>query len=289
MERAMWKRAAAAALLAACLLLGACANAGGAGEPRQRGYDCRVVYDALGGTINLLERRETYYNPGSCLYEPKGSANMLVMPVRAGYMLAGWYSAVQESADADGNTFYSFLAEDRWDFAFDRVEGDLTLYARWIPFGTADYVDAATGEVLFSKRIAEDSPVSPLSNAVLSMFMPAGSSMLGYYADAACTEPYEFVQGAVSALLPAEREVYETIAAAHPDALRLLDAREAYEPKAGETLLYLSGFQAVLSGADAAALVRRERSAMFEAAVADYEAAAASQRIYIRFGAAGDA
>jgi uncharacterized repeat protein (TIGR02543 family) len=104
-----------------------------------------VTYDALGGMVNAREVRKTYYLPNSYVFEPSGSSNMLVEPTRDGYILAGWYTAKTDQPTENGEE-YTFSADDRWDFYLDRVQGDMTLYARWLPRGRVDYVDADTAK-----------------------------------------------------------------------------------------------------------------------------------------------
>src|SRR5690606_28330185 len=114
-------------------------------------------------------------------------------PVNDGYILTGWYTAKEDIVDNDGNTTgYSFKAEDRWDFDEDRVQGNLTLYARWIPQGKVSYVDASTGEVKFSKNITYDSPIQKLSGAIENLIAKDGYTFYGYFSDKECTMPYDF-------------------------------------------------------------------------------------------------
>ena len=159
-------------VITASLLLSSCGISDEGVDPASWGYDCTVIYDALGGTVNSREIRETYYMNNSYLFKPAGTTNMLIEPVRDGYILAGWYTAKEDVKDQDGNVIgYSFRAEDRWDFDEDRVQGDMTLYARWIPQGKVQYVDIDTGEVVFTKNITADflTPIQPLSGAAESL------------------------------------------------------------------------------------------------------------------------
>ncbi len=110
------------------LLLASCTRMGHAIDPGDWGFESCVIYDAMGGSINTREKRETYYLPNSYLFEPAGTTNMLIKPVRDGYILAGWYTAKSDIVDEKGQIVgYDFRAEDRWDFVQDRVQGDMTL------------------------------------------------------------------------------------------------------------------------------------------------------------------
>ncbi|HBG35719.1 MAG TPA: hypothetical protein DDW88_01450, partial [Treponema sp.] len=84
-------------------------------DPVELGFSCAVYYNALGGTVNKREIRETYYEPGSFLFMPSGTSNMLIEPIREGYILAGWYKAKTDILDENGKVIaYDFKAEDRW-------------------------------------------------------------------------------------------------------------------------------------------------------------------------------
>ena len=192
-----------------CIFMAACSATDGAADPGLWGYNCTVTYDALGGVVNAREIRTTYYLPNSYVFEPSGTSDMLVEPSRDGYILAGWYTAKTDSTD--GVTEYDFLPTDRWDFNLDRVQDDMTLYARWLPRGKVDYIDADTGEVLFTKNITSESPIQPLSNSVLQLNAPEGTTLDGYYADAACTQAYDFDSYMHVEPNPTEAQLYEKL------------------------------------------------------------------------------
>lgn len=177
--------------LACSLGLSACTVSGEAADPSVWGYDKKISYDALGGVVNAREVRTTYYLPNSYVFEPSGSSGMLVAPARDGYVLAGWYTA-KSDAQAGSAEEYFFADTDRWDFYTDRVQEDTTLYARWLPRGKVSYLNADTGEVVFTKNITQDSPIQQLSPSILTLNTPAGTTFEGYYADPECTTPYDF-------------------------------------------------------------------------------------------------
>ena len=110
------------------------------------------------------------------------------------YVLAGWYKAKQDVVQDGEVVGYEFKAEDRWDFAFDRVTEDITLYARWIPQAVVQYIDVDTDEVLFDQNITGDSPVQELSSAVMTLIKPSGTTFLGYFTDKTLTSKYDFWQ-----------------------------------------------------------------------------------------------
>ena len=157
----------------------------------------------------------------SYLFKPSGSTNMLIQPVKDGHILAGWYTAKEDIKDANGNIIgYSFKAEDRWDFDEDRVQEDMTLYARWIPQGKIDYVDASTDNVMFSKNISEESAVQELSSAAEMLIAKSGYTFEGYYADKALTTPYDFSEYIHAELIPSNEEIYEQLHAEFRTILR---------------------------------------------------------------------
>lgn len=69
-----------------------------------------VTFDSRGGTDVTMQKVQH----GEYLPEPEP-------PTREGYVFSGWYK--DPSYDM------------QWDFSSDRVEGELTLYARWQPAG----------------------------------------------------------------------------------------------------------------------------------------------------------
>lgn len=206
-----------ACLMLTCILCTGCSRMGEATDPSTWGYNCKVIYDVLGGKINSLGIRTTYYQPGSLLFAPTGTTNMLVQPVKDGYLLAGWYTH-KEDVEKDGKVVdYRFNSQDRWDFNTDRVQGDMTLYARWIKQGEIRYKDCETGEQLFAKPITSKSSVQPLSSATLSLIAKPGYSMEGYFKDQSATEEYSFSDYQHSELLPEEKDLYETLQKEFPE------------------------------------------------------------------------
>ncbi len=208
-----------------------CSRIGGAIDPREWGFDSQVTYHALGGKINTKEIRETYYEKGSLLFEPRGTTNMLIRPVKDGYLLAGWYRGPDEpTLDENGQPVIEFKAEDRWDFSVDRVEESMTLYARWIQQGVVEYVDSETEKVMFSKNITADSPVQPLTPAALRLVDKAGYTMEGYYEDKEVTIPYDFTQYEHGELIPSDKELYDKLYEEFPDALAIYEGEEELPP-----------------------------------------------------------
>lgn len=281
-------------VLVCAVLFSACMRSDAGIDPGDWGYDCCVTYDALGGIINSREMREVYYMNNSYLFQPSGTTNMLVEPVKDGYILAGWYTAKEDATDAEGNTVYQFSAEDRWDFDEDRIQENLTLYARWIPQGKVNYVNADTGEVVFSKNLTADSPVQELSAATLNLSTPKGYSFAGYYADAACTIPYDFTQYEHVELLLENEQIYAKLAERFP---QYFEAAEYVAPEAAEegeeqaastedtSYLYINkaGYRLLTDDPAALAEIRTYKDQIIEEAIEQYQANTASQVVYIKF------
>lgn len=203
--------------LSLSLLLNACGNVGEAADPAQWGYTAAVTYHAMGGIINQREVRQTSYMPNSLVFRPSGTTNMLVDPMKEGSVLAGWYTAYSETVDEDGNTVYDFDAQDRWDFNVDRVQEEMTLYARWVDVARGQYVDPEANEVVFEKNLTATSPLQELSGAVSSLIAKPGYTLVGYYADPELIEEYDFSSYEYRALLPTDRELYDQLAEEFPE------------------------------------------------------------------------
>lgn len=280
--------------LVVVMLLGACSGRETSIDPGAWGYDCVVTYDALGGTVNQRGVRTTYYMKNSYLFAPAGTTNMLIEPVRDGYALAGWYVAKEDIVDANGEvTGYAFKAEDRWDFDEDRVQEDMTLYARWIPRGHVDYVDATTGAVMFSKNLSADSAVQELTGATESLIHKDGYTFLGYYEDEALTTPYDFSVYVFSELIPTKQDVYDILAEEFPS---LFTAVEYVEPEKTEddeegveeiidtSDLFINKLGYELDATEEErAMIRARKDEIFENAIHDYEQNSGQITVYLKY------
>lgn len=194
----------------------ACTRIGADLDPATLGYEVEVTYNALGGLINQREIRNTNYAQNSLLFEPRGSSNLLVEPIKLGYTLAGWYTDAKEITNENGETEYEFDAQDRWDFKVDRVQENTTLYARWVNQATANYIDSETEEVLFSKDLTPSSPFSPLSNAIMKLIGSEDKTFVGYF-DENLEEEINFDNYEYTPLLPSEEVLYNMLAEEFPE------------------------------------------------------------------------
>jgi len=278
-------------LLIAIPFIAACSNMGNAIDPGDWHYDCVVIYDSLGGLINSREVRETYYMKNSYVFKPSGTTNMLIEPVKDGYILAGWYTAKEDILDKDGKiTGYSFRAEDRWDFDEDRVQGDITLYARWIPQGKVEYVDASTGEVKFSKNITADSPVQKLSSAAVNLISKNGYTFYDYYSDKECTMPYDFSEYLHSELILSNDKIYKQLYEEFPEYFRKLEYIEPAESDDGgiekdTSDLYINklGYEIVTDDATIRQKIRARKDEIIENSIKSYEENTAGKTVYLKY------
>jgi hypothetical protein len=278
-------------IIAGSLLLSSCGIGDEAVDPASWGYDCTVIYDALGGVVNSREVRETFYMTNSYLFKPSGSTNMLIEPVKDGYLLAGWYTAKEDIVDSEGKVIgYSFKAEDRWDFDEDRVQEDMTLYARWVPQGRVLYVDADTEEVMFTKNITGDSPIQPLSGAAENLIAKTGYTLRGYYADPAGTIPYDFTEYVHQELIPSNKEVYDKLYEQFPQYFKKIKYVEPSEdeeanPDEDTSQLFINKLGYEITTDDPAVLkqIRQYKDRIYEEAITYYTENAADNIVYLKY------
>ena len=272
------------------LFLSACSVTGQAADPGDWGFSCLVTYNALGGVVNNREVRETYCMKNSYLFKPAGTTNMLIEPVRDGYVLAGWYTAKEDlPAGEDGAAGYAFQAADRWDFFEDRVQEDMTLYARWIPRGRVNYTDPDTDEIKFSKNITSDEAIQPLSSAAEQLIAKPGMTFDGYYADRELTQPFRFNEYVHKELIPTNQEVYDQLFEMFPAYFERIDfeepVKEELESQLDTSDLHINrlGYSITADDPEARAEIRRAKDQIYEEAIDYYTANTANKTIYLKY------
>lgn len=277
-------------LIAGMIIMSACSIKDNAVNPSDWDYDCTVVYDALGGTINSRGIRETYYMKNSYVFKPSGTTNMLIEPVKDGYVLAGWYTAKEDIKDSNGNvTGYSFKPEDRWDFDEDKVQGDMTLYARWIPQGRVEYIDAENGNVMFAKNITENSPVQELSGAAQTLIAKKGYTFSGYYYDSSCTIPYDFSQYTHKALIPSNEVIFSQLYEEFPQFFKKVEyvepsTQEGNAESANPDLFINKlGYELTTDNESDRAKIRERKDQLYDEAIDYYVSNTADKRIYMKY------
>jgi len=87
--------------------------------------DCVVSFQTNGGG----EIADQIVQFGEKILQPEN-------PVREGYELEGWYTDIHLT--------------DLWDFEEDKVEGNMSLYAKWVEADTTDVVVDQTGRTIHS-------------------------------------------------------------------------------------------------------------------------------------------
>ncbi|NMA96434.1 MAG: InlB B-repeat-containing protein, partial [Clostridiales bacterium] len=225
----------------------------------------------------------------SYLFKPSGTTNMLIEPVKDEYVLAGWYTDKEEIKDSSGEvTGYSFKAEDRWDFDEDRVQEDMTLYARWVPQARVDYVDAITGEVMFSKNITKDSAIQPLSAAVENLIAKEGHSFEGYYEDEALTTPYDFSGYEHQDLIIDNSYIYAMLYDEFPNYIKKVKyegpSEEDLESELDTSDLYINklGYEIVEDEA-ARKKIRKRKDEIYDEYINSYIENTANRVVYLKY------
>lgn len=167
-------------------------------HPTEQGYPYAVTYDCLGGHINQMEVRTVFFAENSLLYQPSGTAGMLVEPKNGEKTLLGWYTDYTKEETMNG-VVYHFDEDNRWEFDSNRVnlgvapEEKLTLYARWAENPTIHFLDSQNpeGESLLRWVINVGNTISRPTSAEPTK---SGFTLLDYYSDVQCTTKYEFGQ-----------------------------------------------------------------------------------------------
>lgn len=278
-------------LIASILLLSACSFKDNAVNPGDWDYNCTVVYNALGGTINSREIRETFYMKNSYVFKPAGTTNMLIEPVKDGYVLSGWYTAKEDITDKNGNIIgYSFKPEDRWDFDEDRVQDNMTLYARWVPQGKVEYIDVDTKTVMFSKNITTNSPIQELSSAAEKLISKPGYSFFGYFEDSACTITYDFSQYTHQSLIPSNEEIYAMLYEEFPQYFKKVeyvkpDEKSETNTEGDTSDLFINklGYEIITNNEADRARIRARKNEIYEEAIKNYVENTADKVVYLKY------
>ncbi len=276
-----------AVVLVCAVFLSSCTAKDESVDPGTWGYERTVIYNALGGVVNAREVRTTYYLDNSYVFEPSGSTGMLVSPARDGYIMAGWYKEVGDPV-GEGAEEYSFDGQQRWDFYTDRVQDDMTLYARWIPRGKISYLDADTGETLFEKNITKESPIQELSASVLTLSAPGGMTFEGYYSDKDATIPYDFSSYVHVEPIPTQAWIYGRLHEMYPQYLERIEYEEKeIDPESTEdtSWLFLNrlGYGLTAEGEAALDELAVAKNTLVEENIQGYLANTAERVVYLKF------
>lgn len=195
--------------------LAGCVSEDSDDQIRRDGYNHVVAYDCQGGKIGNYEVRRNYYQNKSYLIQPGLLPSKLPAPIRYGYTLLGWTpfrTTVKEPVyETDENGVQTEVEPgiyeygDYWDFQVMRFDSDwdyikdqvviteeneiltytLTLYAEWREkcFYTIHGGDEPVLVYVEDGGIIEKPNLPPEKE---------GYSLVGYFADPECTQPFVF-------------------------------------------------------------------------------------------------
>lgn len=147
-------------------------------DSANKGLTCRVTYDFGEGALEGKNSLLYLVAPGSPVPElgVTETKPAVKAPTYTGHRIAGYY--VKE---ADGT-------EREWNFATDRVTGDITLYVRWKQNYSVRVVYGEQGELSYTLSVTSD-------DHVMNSFREAeweGHTFYGFYSDAAFENPITF-------------------------------------------------------------------------------------------------
>lgn len=144
-----------------------------------------ATFELNGGKMDLkstsVDSSINYaYDPGSHIIDPT-CKDWNYKLTRPGYLFTGWYT----SAECREN--------EKWDFATGTITKDMTLYAGWekeIVFSfSVCYVDGETTQTLGQYKVSAGDKFDDYRKFANKR---DDFTAVGYYADAACTTPWDF-------------------------------------------------------------------------------------------------
>lgn len=147
-------------------------------ESAKKGLTCRVTYDFGEGSWEGKNTALYLVSPGAPLPEP-GSASSkpaTKLPALAGYRVAGYYVKNDDGTERD------------WNFATDRVGGDMTLYVRWKPSYSIKVLYGDSQELSYTLSVTSD-------DHKMTAFREVdweGHTLYGFYEDPAFEHPITF-------------------------------------------------------------------------------------------------
>lgn len=166
----------------ACLSILCLTSCGGKGdvfkESADKGLTCRVTYNFGNGTLEGKNSALYLIAPGALIPEPGVTPTKpeTKLPTLSGYRVTGYYVKNEDGTERD------------WNFATDRVSGDITLYARWKPEYTVRVLYGEEQELSYTLAVTSDDLVM---NGFREMDW-TGHTFFGFYSDPAFEEPITF-------------------------------------------------------------------------------------------------
>ena len=157
----------------------------------EMGYNIIVKYDFNGGlNSDSLGQVIIRVRAGSKIPEPGGSGASFGAPSKAKCSIRGFYTGTET---ADGINY----SNNKWDFSKDTVTENITLYALWWDNFTVNvHCDDGEADRVVEYPISRNTETGE-SDLVYAQYFSATSlgmsnrTIVGYYADAACSEDKE--------------------------------------------------------------------------------------------------
>ena len=159
----------------------------------EREFDHRVTFNYNYGKLDV-ECPEQYLgvkDGGKVAIMPGNNENFKLYEV-PGYYLEGWYlpKTSESGAPLTDEASGMVLLDRKWNFGTDTVSGDMTLYARLIHQSVLSFRDVDTGEVV--STIKGNPGTSRQEPSTTLAPKKDGHTLLGYFTDEACTQPFAF-------------------------------------------------------------------------------------------------
>ncbi len=166
-----------ACLLIPCLV--ACGKNGDVFESSaKKGLTCKVTYDFGDGVLEGKNSQLYLVAPDSLLPEPgvTSAKPATKAPILAGYRIVGYFVKDEQGT------------ERQWNFATDRVTGDMTLYVKWKPDYNVRVVYGDNGEHSYVLKVtSEDYKMSAFREVEWE-----GHTFYGFYTDPEFQNPITF-------------------------------------------------------------------------------------------------
>lgn len=147
-----------------------------------------ATFDLNGGKLDtrtsLVDTQINYaYEPDALILDPTENADKKLgyTVSRAGYIFTGWYTSKE------------CLPEEKWDFTTGKItEEKLTLFAGWQKKTVYTYsVCYMNGEELITQGVYSVEAGAKFDDYLKYANKRTGYTAFGYYADAACTTPWD--------------------------------------------------------------------------------------------------
>ncbi len=177
-------------------------------------HNCVVIVHANGGQMNNLEVRTFNMQEGATIPLPSDTS-AIPSPAREKHTLLGFYRVeLDENNNIVRGEDGEIVWGEKWDFQWDRLEGNVNIAAKWERNVTYEFVK---GNLYGGEALGEDFAFSNQEGRLVksvsdnnTVILPSGSdipaatghTLVGYFLDAACTQkitlPYSFSENEVA-------------------------------------------------------------------------------------------